>query len=259
MTRAILAAALLLFAPAFVLAQAGEKPAAPQDPQVAYDELVRAFDKALKDWQAEASAAVKKAQEAGEKIPAIAMSPPTREFIGRAQELAAELAGKDDAVRFLAFVVERASNERNAVKKAIETLARDHGKSKAIAAVLPSLENGLRFGAGTQVRALIDQVASDHPDNDCKAMALVVRGAMRLQSADSDAERKAAEKDLRDVASLTKDPKVLARAKDALFEIEHLQVGCTAPEIAGVDVEGTPFKLSDYRGKAVLLDFWGFW
>ena len=44
-----------------------------------------------------------------------------------------------------------------------------------------------------------------------------------------------------------------------LFEIEHLQVGCTAPDIAGVDVEGAAFKLSDYRGKVVLLDFWGFW
>jgi len=38
-----------------------------------------------------------------------------------------------------------------------------------------------------------------------------------------------------------------------------LVVGKLAPEIAGEDIDGTPFKLSDYRGKVVVLDFWGNW
>lgn len=38
-----------------------------------------------------------------------------------------------------------------------------------------------------------------------------------------------------------------------------LAIGRTAPEIEGVDLDGAPFRLSDYRGKVVLLDFWGFW
>jgi cytochrome oxidase Cu insertion factor (SCO1/SenC/PrrC family) len=33
-------------------------------------------------------------------------------------------------------------------------------------------------------------------------------------------------------------------------------VGSVAPEIAAVDQDGKEFKLSDYRGKVVLLDFW---
>jgi hypothetical protein len=37
------------------------------------------------------------------------------------------------------------------------------------------------------------------------------------------------------------------------------QVGMTAPEIDGEDIDGQRFKLSDYRGKVVLLDFWGHW
>lgn len=37
------------------------------------------------------------------------------------------------------------------------------------------------------------------------------------------------------------------------------RVGKLAPEIEGEDVDGVPFKLSDYRGKVVLLDFWGHW
>ena len=36
-------------------------------------------------------------------------------------------------------------------------------------------------------------------------------------------------------------------------------VGQLAKEIAGEDIDGVKFKLSDYRGKVVLLDFWGHW
>ena len=38
-----------------------------------------------------------------------------------------------------------------------------------------------------------------------------------------------------------------------------LAIGKLAPEISGVDVDGRKFKLSDYRGKVVVLDFWGDW
>ncbi|MBM3833821.1 MAG: PDZ domain-containing protein [Verrucomicrobia bacterium] len=37
------------------------------------------------------------------------------------------------------------------------------------------------------------------------------------------------------------------------------KVGQPAPEIEGEDVDGKKFKLSDYKGKVVLLDFWGDW
>lgn len=36
-------------------------------------------------------------------------------------------------------------------------------------------------------------------------------------------------------------------------------VGKVAPDIRGKDLDGKKFKLSDYRGKVVLLDFWGNW
>ncbi len=40
---------------------------------------------------------------------------------------------------------------------------------------------------------------------------------------------------------------------------EQLAVGVAAPEIIGVDQDGKPMKLSDFRGRVVLLDFWGSW
>ncbi len=48
-------------------------------------------------------------------------------------------------------------------------------------------------------------------------------------------------------------------AKGELFEIRNLAIGKTAPDIVGKDADGVEFKLSDFRGKVVVLDFWGFW
>jgi peroxiredoxin len=49
----------------------------------------------------------------------------------------------------------------------------------------------------------------------------------------------------------------LARAE--LFELRNLQPGKPAPEIEAEDLDGVKFKLSDYRGRVVLLVFWGGW
>ncbi len=40
---------------------------------------------------------------------------------------------------------------------------------------------------------------------------------------------------------------------------EKAAVGKPAPDIVGKDLDGVEFKLSDYRGKVVMLDFWGDW
>ncbi len=44
-----------------------------------------------------------------------------------------------------------------------------------------------------------------------------------------------------------------------IFEAENLQIGMKVPDIIGEDVDGVEFKLSDYKGKVVVIDFWGDW
>ncbi len=48
-------------------------------------------------------------------------------------------------------------------------------------------------------------------------------------------------------------------AEPELFELRHLSIGRAAPEIQGEDLDGGGLKLSDYRGKVVLLVFWASW
>lgn len=58
-----------------------------------------------------------------------------------------------------------------------------------------------------------------------------------------------------DVRTPTGDS-VAEQASRELFGLRHLTVGKLAPEIEGRDQDGLRFKLSDYRGKVVLLYFW---
>ncbi len=44
-----------------------------------------------------------------------------------------------------------------------------------------------------------------------------------------------------------------------VHDAADLEIGKVAPDIEGVDLDQVPFKLSDYRGKVVVLDFWGDW
>ena len=44
-----------------------------------------------------------------------------------------------------------------------------------------------------------------------------------------------------------------------MFAKEHLEIGTTAEDIVAEDLDGEEFRLSDYRGKVVVIDFWGDW
>ena len=45
-------------------------------------------------------------------------------------------------------------------------------------------------------------------------------------------------------------------AKQSRYALERLIVGAEAPDAMGRDLDGNPLRLSDYRGKVVLLSFW---
>ena len=61
------------------------------------------------------------------------------------------------------------------------------------------------------------------------------------------------------IIELVPDSLLALKAQGPRFQKEKLQIGMTAPDIVGDDLDGSEFKLSDYRGKVVVLDFWGDW
>jgi hypothetical protein len=117
--------------------------------------------------------------------------------------------------------------------------------------------------------ALLQTVAEKNPNRTARGYAAlglasqaIGKHAAAEYKHDPDAEKlaTAAEKQLETVI---KEFGTLAgigeRAKADLFELRNLRVGKVAPDIAGEDLDGVKFKLSDYRGKVVALDFWGDW
>jgi peroxiredoxin len=82
-----------------------------------------------------------------------------------------------------------------------------------------------------------------------------------LREATSLYERVMAEfADVRYFPAHPKDTTTLAkRAGYWLARQGEPAIGKVSPEIEGKDVDGRPFKLSDYRGKVVVLVFWASW
>ena len=82
------------------------------------------------------------------------------------------------------------------------------------------------------------------------------------ESRDADAEHAAAVAllvELREGAAQHLPPEE-AELAEALF-MSHLELGLgsIAPEIIGANLDGNEMRLSDFRGKVVVLDFWGHW
>ena len=68
------------------------------------------------------------------------------------------------------------------------------------------------------------------------------------------------DEDRRKIEARLARKKTLGQEAEArLDEMFNLAVGKPAPQIEGVGVDGKPLKLSDHKGKVVVLVFWGSW
>ena len=68
-------------------------------------------------------------------------------------------------------------------------------------------------------------------------------------------------KDYADCPRLMREgqPTLGEEAKQELFELRYLRIGKAAPDIAAEGVDGQKLKLSDYRGKVTVVNFWASW
>ena len=66
---------------------------------------------------------------------------------------------------------------------------------------------------------------------------------------------------LGELLSSSKDEERAAEGKKMLekYVAEYISKGAMAIDFDGTTIDGHEFKLSDYKGKAVLVDFYGFW
>lgn len=166
-----------------------------------------------------------------------------------------------DAVRGLVWIA-TVSGRRNLppppqAGPAFDRLVREHLARPEIVGLLPALET--RPGGEDVLRRIREKNA----DAQVRALA-----AFSLGAALADDERQPTPDRLRDAeqilsAGIDEAKRIrdfpeerLRNAESALFEVRFLTVGKAAPEFEGADLAGKPAKLSDYKGKVVVLDFW---
>lgn len=260
-TRSVLAAALCAVA---IPALAGRVAAQGAE----YDRLVAdwkaangAYRAALKELQA--SDEYKAAREArdAEKLRELSgklVRPDGAAFGQRALELGGK-AGPEHAMAFYVFAAQN-SNDKATVTAVVERVRSDYLSSPAI---VPLLENGMVLARhlGPEASAkFLDEVVEQSKSPLAKAWALYWQATTLTRGRDVPAEAKEKAQGLLDQAEkLAAGTDLADKIAAPRFEEQNLKVGMVAPDIAGEDIEGVAFRLADYRGKVVLLDFWGFW
>jgi hypothetical protein len=234
-------------------AQTKDPPAADPDHQA----LVREFEAARKEHN-EKLVAASRAKDT-EQLERLRAKSPAAAFAPRFAAKAQEHAGEPQAVPFLTWLTSHAPAADGAT--ALATLMERHLEDPGIRLAVARIGT-LSAKAGLEKsRQWLADVIAKNPDAGVVLQARFTRSTMHVgtrASARSEELRQQAIADLRQV--LDGDQSSLrGLAKGLLHEAENLEPGLPAPDIEGEDLDGVKFKLSDYRGKVVLLDFWGDW
>jgi hypothetical protein len=265
-----------------------------QDKATTPAEEYKALHKKYQDATEVFSKAYSQARTDKERKKVVAEKSPEDKFAPRFLELAEKNPKDPVAVDALVWVLNNTSEpiggKESPRAKAIALLLRDHIRSDKLGQVSPRMALDFAQESETFLRTVLEK----NPDREvralaCLAFAQFLNNRLRMLDLAQDgpdlAKRyeglfgkdyfeelrrqdrakiaKEAEALFNQAADKYGDVKVPSRnstvaeeAKSELFEIRHLGVGMEAPEIEGEDQKGKKFKLSDYRGKVVLLDFW---
>ncbi len=206
----------------------------------------------------------RRAQPKGSTGPRQQTKPPAEKVMWpKYRDAAAQFAGTPEAAKFLVRTVQYAMrHEIEASQSALDTLIADHAGSGAWTDLtFTFLYYADKLGEERVAKAM-DVSITAH--DAVTAAMLYARGAGVLRREfENPAAREGALAgalvDLNRASEIAPESAHGKRAASTIFEIERLQIGMEAPDIAGEDLDGVAFQLSDYRGKVVVLDFWGDW
>jgi hypothetical protein len=259
---------------------------------------LQALEKEYQTAQKEFQKAYKEGKTPADKQKAVQEKyPQPDKFAARFLELAEKNPKDPVAVDALVWVVSNTGGPQGDAEsprtQAMKLLLRDHIQSEKMAIVCQSL----RYAQGEDSRKLTRAVLEKNPHRSVQAqacLALATQIENRLRTLRRFKDRPEMAKHYETIlgkqtveAILKSNPDKLTKEAEKLYEqiakqfadvaderggtlgkmaeqkLEALRhpilVGKPAPDIDGEDIDGTKFKLSDYRGKVVLLDFWGNW
>jgi hypothetical protein len=259
---------LVVVVPAWGLTQDNIQP--DQTPAAQYKQVKSDYSKLESQW-AEDLAKLKSKKEREQFA---SKRPDATPFAAQIFEIAEKFPKDSSTCDALFFVVEIMPAGTKQSAKALDLIAENHLAQPLVARSLNRLEQN------PAAEKLLRSAFEKHPDKDVQALAaFYLARNLKMQSnlpeknpQEAAAARQQAEtlydRVIKDFGTL-KDPNVSSPkskgrtlrelAEPELFEVRFLSIGSTVLDIEADDLDGKAFKLSDYQGKVVLLDFWGHW
>ncbi|MEM1452409.1 MAG: hypothetical protein AAF957_22680 [Planctomycetota bacterium] len=253
LTAALLAsAAPLALASAGVWADAAAAPGAPTAPAADdYEALVAEFDAAVIEFKAKLKAADKATRRELRK------NNPAKTYWPRF--VAMSSAGEGRATLWMALNVTQnkdiRSKERGAALTPLyETLVSKHIAEPWFIDVVKGINAQKKYLGNEAAVAMFEAIVESSKADKVNAAALFF-AAYTIGSDDPDKGRSYLERISKDYPKTTYGTAVTAMTtKPAQSE-----VGQIAPNFYAEAFDGFEFSLEDYRGKVVVLDFYGFW
>ncbi len=244
----------VLFLATVVWAQEEEKKEPPSSPADQFKQLEKEFNDALNKFSTEYQTA--QTDEERQKL-ITEVYPRPEKFASKFLELAEKHADDPAAVDALVWVATRAGGGPDGTK-AMAILAERYIESDKLGPVCMRL----MYGGPPDSQKLLRTVAEKNPHREVQAMAnyALAKSLMNQGEAQAKEAETLLEKVVNDFGDIAAGRGTIGElAGRDLFELRFLTVGKVAPEIQGEDIDGVQFKLADYRGKVVVLDFWGNW
>ncbi|MFN3242684.1 MAG: peroxiredoxin family protein [Planctomycetota bacterium] len=168
----------------------------------------------------------------------------------------ARFKGTPGEAWFLAWLLDNVMPPRGQPSPYAQQLLERHADHE----IWKTLAPNARYFFGKDPSEALATLLAKTPFDEVRVWVRYGQARTRLRSkSTSEEQRKLAQAELDRIVREHPDSIPAMTIAAPQFQKEHLQVGMKAPDIEGVDLDGKAFRLTDYRGKVVLLDFWGDW
>jgi hypothetical protein len=127
--------------------------------------------------------------------------------------------------------------------------------SPGVEKIFPAFVGNCRSLGHDAIASVLSALVAGSPHRGVKAGARFTLGELEGYFKNEKGAREILETVEKDFA----DTEWGKRARGKIFQMEHLAMGKVAPDFEAEDEKGQKFNFSDYRGKVVVIDFWGFW
>jgi len=185
-------------------------------------------------------------------------APPDPESIYRpVLEDLAELGSPSASLWFLTNTWPRDEAERKHLRGCLERFAAAKPAPEEIGDLAGSLA-GLVRNVGAEAVETAVATLSPGQESELQCRLACALGEGLCESGEEELRLRGLE-NLRSAIERWPEAKAALRARGKVFRFENLVVGKPVPDFETVDPDGNAFKLSDYRGKVTVIDFWGFW